>query len=320
MIIFLYGKDTFRSHERLSEIKNKFFKKSGLGSNLSVLDFEEKTDNQLEGVTGTGGLFSSKQLIIVKNLSSSGSADKQKSVLDFLKSRKDLEESQDLVIVFWENEIPKKGDLFKFLEKNSKKQNFEKLSGTKLSSWIVKKVQEINPAVSFSHRALEQLISCLGDDLHQINSELEKLASFKESGIITKEDIDILVTSGASTTIFETIEAASSGNKKRALRLFHKQLENKEDPFYILSMYVYQFRNLLKIGELCWQGMTSKYQLASETKIHPFVVQKTLPQLRNFTLLRLKNIYGKIQKLDEEAKTGKLHDIRLGLDKLIAEM
>jgi DNA polymerase-3 subunit delta len=69
-------------------------------------------------------------------------------------------------------------------------------------------------------------------------------------------------------------------------------------------MVVYQFRTMLKIADLFDKKMSSS-QIASKAKIHPFVVSKTLPLLRNFTLDKLKKNYQKIAKLDYEMKSGK---------------
>jgi len=108
-------------------------------------------------------------------------------------------------------------------------------------------------------------------------------------------------------------------NKKKALKLLQDQLKKGDDPFYILSMYVYQFRNLLKIGEFFWQGRTNQYEVAKLTKLHPFVVQKGMAQLRNYDENKLKGIYQKLQDIDTGSKTGKI-DIKLALDKFVAEI
>jgi DNA polymerase III delta subunit len=84
-------------------------------------------------------------------------------------------------------------------------------------------------------------------------------------------------------------------------------------------MYVYQFRNLLKIGEFYWQGRRNQHEISKVAKLHPFVVQKTLGQLKNFTEQKLLRIYKKLQELDLKAKTGKI-DINLALDKFVVEI
>lgn len=320
MIIFLYGEDSFLSRQKLEDYRNRFLEKYGPQADLTAADAEESPGADVAEMAGSCGLFSSVRLVIIKNFISQSGSDKQNQTVSFLKANKNILTGKDIVLVFWEKDVPKKESLFfKFLLKNAKCREFKKPEGATLFRWIISRLQEINPAVKLSKVAVEKLAVYSGGDARLINNELEKLAAFKESGEINENDIDRLVTAKISTTIFETIEAASSGNKKRALALLHNRLENKEDPFYILSMYVYQFRNLLKIGEFYWEGMTDRFDIAKKAKLHPYVIQKTLPQLKNFTLPKLKNIYLKLQKIDTGVKTGKI-DINLALDKFIVEL
>lgn len=331
MLIFFYGEDNFRSSEKLAEVKNKFLSNnnSGLGqpavdtaflAGLSIIDYEEENDKKLFDVASSSGLFSSRQLIIVKNLILGASSIIQEESLKFLKSKKSLINDKNIEIVFWEGDVPRKNNkLFKFLDKNSKSQNFEKLKRAKLINWISEQVEKNNPKVEISKEAIGKLIVYVGNNLFQLDNEIKKLISFREKGEISEKDVEILVKSKVDANIFQTIEALSGGNKSLALKLLHGQLERGEDPFYIFSMYVYQFRNLLKISEFSSQGTDNHYQIAREAGIHPFVVQKGLAQLRNLSTEKLKAIYRKLQEIDLNIKTGKT-EIKLALDKFVTEI
>lgn len=320
MILFLYGEDSFRSRRKLTEYKERFLKKYGPQGSLQVIDAEEKKGFNFPEIARSGGLFSPVRLIIIKNLLAQFPGEKQEKIAEFLKSDKTVAKEKDLVIIFWEENAPKKTNiLFKYFEKNAKLERFERLEGTKLNDWINSRLKEINPEVEISRPAIEKLAVYAGESTEQVNNEILKLANYKNKGEISENDVDKLVPAALISNIFETVEAASSGNKKKALELLHKQLKNNEDAFYILSMYVYQFRNLLKIGEYFFQGITNKFDVAKKAGLHPYVVQKTLPQLKNFTLLKLKNIYKNLQKIDMEAKTGKV-EINLALDKFLVKL
>jgi DNA polymerase III subunit delta len=317
MIIFLYGEDAFRSQKKLNELRDKFLEKNESG--FRAIDFSENPNlefSKIKETLGSKGLFSSKQLVIFKNFFSSKSADQ---MLEFLKSARNIFEDKDLVLVFFESGKIRKGNkLFEFLEKNSKKQKFELLEGAKLSRWIEDEIGKINSKVSISKKALERLISFVGSDLLVLNNEIEKLAAFKNEGEIEEEDVDNLVRAKINSNIFETIEAFSSGNKKKALALYHQQLQDGQDPFYILSMYAYQIRNLLKIEDVFSNETRNQYEIAKSAKLHPFVVQKGIEQIKFLGAKKLKNIFSKLQEIDFLAKTGKT-DIKLALDKFIVE-
>lgn len=318
MILFLYGEDSFRSRLKMLEYKKRFQKKYGSGGSLTVIDCAEKKDVNFPEIAGSHGLFSPVRLVVIKNLLNQLSNEKQEEIREFLKSNKNIAISKEAVIVFWEEDEPKKTNaLFKYFQKNAKLERFEKLEGIKLNRWIETRLKEINPKAKISRLAIEKLIVYTTGDTEHINNELCKLANYKDK--INEDDVDRLVSARLSSNIFETIENASAGNKKKALLLLHQQLENKEDPFYILSMYAYQFRNLLKIGEYYWKGLNDRFSISQKTGLHPYVIQKSLPQLRNLSLVKLKDAFSRIQKIDLEAKTGKM-DISLALDKFLVEL
>jgi DNA polymerase-3 subunit delta len=137
--------------------------------------------------------------------------------------------------------------------------------------------------------------------------------------MIEEQDIDDLVSSKISIGIFDTIDALGNNNKKEAARLLHEHLKQGENPFYIFSMFVYQFRNLLKVADLKEKGMLNDYEISKNSGLHPFVVKKSLGQLRNLTFSKLKNIYKNLSELDTKIKTGKI-DIQLALDKFLIEL
>jgi DNA polymerase-3 subunit delta len=322
MLIFLYGADVFRSREKINALKNKYLQKNSSGAGLSVLDFAQANISlqDLKEKISYQGMFSTKSLTIANNALLNLPVEKQKEILEYLKSNKGLANDEDTVVVFHESGEPKKStSLFKYLAANSKKQEFALLSGAQLTNWAIAKTKELEPKTQYSRDALDLLLSSTGSDLFLLNNEISKLVNYKNEGIVSKEDVDLLVKSKIDSTMFETIEALSSGNKSRALKLFHEQLEKGEDPFYVLSMYVYQLRTLLKIGDFFWQGMTNAPQIAQAAKLHPYVVQKSLSQVRALGEGKIRAIFDQLVEIDSAAKTGKT-DLILALDTFIVSL
>jgi DNA polymerase III subunit delta len=328
MIIFLFGEDAFRSNEKLVEIKNKFLEKNKEGVSLSVFDFAEKDWNIGEMVMNisAGGLFSLKKMAIVKNILGGKKEFSDEKFEKFLKNESKKEKSPariakqsvaggDLILIFWESgKVKKSGKLYKLLQKIAKCQEFELLDGAKLKNWIESQFKENDIAIS--QAAIEKLIIFIGNDLNLLSREIEKLATYKNKGEISSEDIDSLVKSKIDTDIFKTVDALARGDKRSALKMLHDHLEAGEDPFYLLSMYFYQFRNLVKVKPLAEKNM-SPQEISAKLKMHPFVARKSLDQARNFSWEKLKAMYKTLCEIDFESKTGKT-DITLALDKFVA--
>lgn len=330
MIIFLCGEDSFRSLEKLREIKEKFLEKSGSSIDSGYFDFSENKSIdflEIKKAFGSKGLFFQKQLVIIKNIMTFASKDIVLKTVDLLKKQKDIFDDKDLVVVFWEKgKINEKNELFKFLKDKTflpsgmvKSQNFDLLSGARLLSWIEFETKKENERVKFSQKSAEKLVAYTGGDLLVLKNEIKKLANFKEEGVIGEEDVEILVKEKISANIFETIEALLGGDKKTALGLFQRQIQSGEDPFYVFSMYTYQLRNFLKVSEYYEKGSIGLNEISRKTKIHPFVVKKILGQISRFSVERLKKMYKKLQTIDEKVKTGK-GEIKMEIEKLIVEI
>lgn len=300
MIIFLYGQDTYRSRQKLQEIIEHYKKvhKSGLnlrffeGNNFDYQDFKDEFRQM--------PMFQEKKLLILKNTFQNNEFKNS-----FLENGGKFADSKD-IIVFHENEgFSPKDSLFKFLIKNSKAQEFQLLDGIKLVNWAKKEFTglkaEIKPEV------LPRLINFVGNDLWQLSGEIKKLASFRKNNAVGLEDVNLLVRPKIETDIFKTIEALALRNKRGAISLIHDHLENGDNPLYLLSMIIFQFRNILimkKTGRIAG---------------HPYFVRKINYLSQNFSFEDLKKIYYRIFETDLKIKTGQI-DQQVALDLLIAEI
>ena len=292
------------------------------GSGLSVFNWSQKdNEEKLLDVLTMPNLLAPKRLVVVREMIEYATDLEKDVIVEYLKkNEKSLCEDSDLIVVFWENGQPKKnGKVYKLLEKIAKAQCFDKLTGTGLNKWINARVGEIDMKAQIATQAVEKLILFVGSNTGALDSELHKLVDYANGDTINGEMVDLLVKSDGDINIFDTIDALANNNKKEALRLIHEHLKKGEDAFYLFSMIVYQFRNLLKVADVKEQYHNSEYAISKALALHPFVVKKNLQQLRNFSLSRLKEIYQKLGQLDAQSKTGKI-DIRLALDKFIVEL
>ena len=328
MIIFFYGDDSFRLKQKIQELKKRFLEKDTAGSGLSVFDFAQKAESRkIISTFGTANLLSPKRFVIVENIIADGQKADQDEMLDYLKTNKTLAKNDDVVALFCENGQPRKNSTFyKFLEEKSndiKVQKFEKLTGSKLSSWIVKRIGEIdeNPPAggSITRDALGNLILFVGSDTGKLEMEIQKLVNFAGGRVIETADVELLVKADFDNNIFQTIDALANGDKKKALGLLHRHIEDGENAFYIFSMFIYQFRNFAKVIDLKENQGMGESEIVRALKLNPFVVKKCLWQAQKFPMSRLKKIYQRLAEVDMDVKTGKMK-MELALDRFIVEL
>ncbi|MCX6723295.1 MAG: hypothetical protein NT094_04520 [Candidatus Staskawiczbacteria bacterium] len=336
MIYFIYGQDSFRSKRKLEEIILGYKKIHKSGLNLiyfnvgpaSAKGYGEASFKYFYSNLKINSMFAEKKLIILRNVFFD-----LKFCEEFLENIKSLEDSKDIVVVYEDTLPDQRTKFFKALQKNVKCQEFECLSPIQLKKWVAQEFGNNKAKINLD--ALDLLIEFVKNDLWQMTNEINKLSNYRkftplnsaEGGqaksnltggvVVKKEDVELLVKPNIDNDIFKTIDALASRNKKLALSLLHKHLDNGDNVLYLLSMITYQFRNLLVIKEL--QSTQPYGQIAKKSGLHPFVVQKSFSLCNQFSVEQLKKIYLKIFQVDSDIKTGKIEP-ELALDLLLAEI
>lgn len=316
MIIFLYGKDSYRLKQNLDKIIGEYKKKHTSGMSFSVLDASDglssATLEKLEDLVKTVSFFNEKRLVVIKNpfLIS-------KELIALIK-KWGLVEDKERILACVENqnqpELNKKDKNFYALlaGKPNLVKNLEPLNGKQLEGWVAKEIasqgNKIEPA------AVTKLISHTGGNSWLLAQEINKLVNYtnaENNAAITSADVDLLVTSKTDLSIFEVVDAVANKNRLRAAKLLYNHLEGGADPYYIFSMIVYQFRNLLRVKDLI--GNAVPYvTIIKKTGLNPFVVKKTYEQCKKYELDELRNSFTELSRLDLATKNGEM-DLADGL-------
>ena len=351
MIIFLYGQDDFRSQQKLKKIKAKFIKEVDTSANgLTTLDGQISDIKKISDTLSARSLLTSRRMIIIENIFLNKGKTIFVEVFDYLKKIK-ADKEEDVIIVIRETSIKtgKTGNqavtvnaigkekpllvkpqaLFSYLVKQKFSQEFKLLTNAELISWIKKQV--ISQDGNITNQAAQTLISLVGNDLWQVNNEINKLINYKvglEPSIIPGDnsvsknievvDIEKLTKGKFDENIFALTDAISNKNKALATKLLNEQYAAGLTDSYLLSMFTRQFKILLQIRQALDSGLTSR-KITSELRLHPFVIQKGISQVRNFNLPHLKQTLAKLLSIDFDMKNGR-GDGQTMLDLLIAKI
>ena len=312
MILLISGEENFLSFEKLKQIKEKFAS-SDIGS-TNVDEFDEKSFTVLEFRKSILSIpfLSEKRLIILRNiLSSKTKKEEEEKIIECLSNI-----PASTIILFWEEkEISGKSLLAKKIKSLAqKKWDFEKLKPYQAEKWALEKIAFRKAAIT--KPGLLKLLAFSGENLWQLNQEIEKLTLYKAA--IEETDVDLLVSAKLNNNVFELIDSISEKNTEKTLKFLNNLIEQGEEVIYLLRMLVYQIRNLILIKELSLKNLT-KSEIIKETGKHPFVVGKTLNQIGNFSRKELEKIYNEIFNLEVKIKTGKIEP-KTGINLLASKL
>lgn len=314
MIVFLYGEDRFRIKRKLSEFKEKF-KKDVDPSGEAIVTFDGLKLNidDFNTAVNSASLFVRRRLIIIEDVFQN----KDKELFVFLSDlvKKDNPENgEGNIIIFCDEKngphpTKVKKELWEYLSKTKLAQEFKKLSNTEVASWIRKEAQNLGAEISVQVSA--ELASILDNNLWQIQNELVKLVNYKngmklvDGGklVILKEDVEEMSKGVFDDNIFALTDAIGSKNKSLALKLFEEQMKNGTSFDYLLTMAIWQFRRMLQVKQALDLGANSR-KIIADLRIHPFVAQKSINQVRSFDLDYLKDIMKSLVEINKKIREG----------------
>jgi len=297
--------------EKLKEIVAEYKTKHKSGLNLLQQDAKEISFEDFLNNFKITSMFDEKKLVILKNVF--GNLKFQEK---FSESIETIKNRKDVIVIYEKDLIDQRSKFFKLLKKEAKCQEFCPLSPVMLKKWIKYKFEKYGAKIS--QEAENLLFEFVGNNLWQLENEIKKLADYKGSSVIKKEDVAIHIRPKIENDIFKTIEAISQKDKKLAIGLVRGHLDDGEHPLKILSMIAYQFKNILIVKELIDQHKPYAV-IASKSGLHPFVVKKSYYMASQFSMAELKKIYRKIFQVDLNIKSGRIEP-ETALDMLVAEI
>jgi DNA polymerase-3 subunit delta len=317
---FFFGNDEFAIRKQAEKFTTKFSDPTTAGMNTSRLDARTVSENDLSNATGSMPFLADKRLVLLENVSKRFSGlDGHKKFIAFLETVPDFTR---LVIVdpeeIKEREIPNHW-LVKWIAKNSAKAEFKAFMlprPREMPGWIMAETKRQGGAME--PPAASRLAEMTGEDTRQAAQEITKLLTYVNyAHSIGLEDVEAVSIVTASVDVFDLVDALGTQNGKRAQKLFHRLLEDK-DAFEVFGMVVRQFRLLTLARDVIDAGGTLQ-ETTEVLGVHPFVAEKSFQQARNFSMDTLKAIYHRLLLIDEAAKTGGM-PLDASLDILIAEL
>lgn len=295
-VYLFYGEDRYSLNQKLKFWQDEFVKKYGENS-LEIIDGAKLDPADFSTNLESMPFLSEKRLVLVKDFLDLAKADKQKQIASAIENTPDF-----CLLIFQENEMPEKGSpIYKKIGKIGTLQEFKALSPTEITKWIMDKAKKENIKISFF--TANYLSQQCGPELWTISNELDKLTLFADNKEITKEMIDDLCIPSLTSSIFKLTDEVAQKNAKASLRTFGILKDSGQELNGIFFMLVRHFRILTQVQELVSKGENSS-EITKKLKQHPFVIQKTSAQAKNFNRQRLVEIYEEMLAIDKGVKTG----------------
>jgi DNA polymerase-3 subunit delta len=290
MIFFFYGANTYEGRQQLAKLRSQYQQKSGSDLGLERIDGSKATLNQIRAAVQAVPFLANSRLVIIEQLAANKSVSTK--IADIIR-----DVPATTIAVFYDPAVDQRTAYFKTLSAKARTVEFGPLSQSKLVQWAQRTIGAEGGQID--RPALGRLLELVGEDQWRLSNEIVKLVQYNPH--ITAENVAAMVESSQVESIFNLVEAMTMGRAQEALRLYHQLREDGQSEMYILSMVIWQLRNLLLAKAA---GKITPPLLAKQAAMSPYVAAKMLAKRHLYTEEQLTAVFSRAVDTDYRIKTG----------------
>jgi DNA polymerase III delta subunit len=266
---FLHGEETFLAFQFIEELKEALVTKEVREYNVERFNLDENSWPEIIDLARTIPFFLSPWRIIVvegskgkrENLSSLD----QKLLEDYFSSPS----SKTLIVIIFSGKIRKNSSLFKFFKSLSlslvQSRELRPLKDRPLYTWMAKKFS--SQGKSATPEAMRRLEELTGNDLRQINNEVEKLITFTgEKTVVELDDVNQISGWVKSFFEWEISDSLAKADFEQCLLALSSLFKEGIKPVYILGLVVRFFRDILLAKLLVKKKNTDRKAIFKELR------------------------------------------------------
>jgi DNA polymerase-3 subunit delta len=192
----------------------------------------------------------------------------------------------------------------------------------KLPEWVGEQFARLG--ASADRDACRALVELVGDNLDELTSEIEKLATWANGDPIGAAEVETLSAGRAETSIFALSDAWGRRDVAAVLAAAESRLERSDRPRSVelprlVGLLVNHIGRVRACQLLADEGLGPK-DAASRLKMHPFAAEKAFAQARNFTNTELEDAVVRLARLDHAIKGGSRLATDLELERALVEV
>jgi len=217
--------------------------------------------------------------------------------------------------------LKKDAALVKLVAKAGEAHTYE-VGKKELPQWVGEQFARLGATAD--RDACRALVEAVGDDVGDLSSEIQKLATWANGEPITRAVVEELAVGRAETPIFAVTDSWGSRDVAATLRETESLFERSHRPrsgelMRVIGSLVSHVGRVRKVAALADEGVRSS-EIASRLKMHPFVAEKSARQARNFSADELAQATVKLAELEAGTRGGSRLPADLQLERTLVEI
>jgi DNA polymerase III subunit delta len=172
--------------------------------------------------------------------------------------------------------------------------------------------------------ACRALVEMVGDDVDELQSEIDKLSTWAAGDAVTLRDVELMAAGRAETAIFSLTDAWGRRDVAGVLTSAEAIMERSHRPrsgelMRMIGSMVNHVGRVRRCQRLAEQGIRPR-DAAGRLKMHPFVAEKAFAQAANFSAEELGYAIVRLAELDAAAKGGSRMPADLELERALIDV
>lgn len=301
------GEEEFTKQAALRSLQQQVLQGEFAQLNLSLL--VNPSASELIACAETLPMMADKRFVLVKESGllnartgdaegeSASSAD-QDRVADYVSQ---LPESVCLVF-FHRGKASAARKLYKRIDKLGGVVRFDPLDSPTLIKWIAQELRRQNKEIE--HSTAEQLAFVVGEDMHALQGELQKLAAYVgERSLIEADDVDKVCIKTSEYKVFDLSDAVASHQAAKAAQLMEDLLRSGEQRLMLIALLQRQYRQML-FAKVLAARRTPPDAIARALGVPPFVARKLQGMVSREKVEDIRRAYDLLVDTEFEVKSG----------------
>ena len=272
-LYYFFGTEDFEREELIQTLIQTVVEPASRAFNLDIFQSDDMDVSKAVMLSLTFPMMAKKRTVIMKRIERLPDA-ATRELLSLIQTP-----PPTTVLILTADKPDARKKLFSELKKNACCVEFKSLYDNEIPGWIQMRVKTLGRQMG--SEAAHVLHQSVGNNLRELNGELEKLLIATSNNPITREDVTQVVTNTRGVTIFELADALGHRNLLRAQTLLKHLLEQGENPVGVLAFLIRHF-GLLRKAYWFQNQKLPRAEMATHLKISPFFLGKYLDQVRNF--------------------------------------
>lgn len=261
------------------------------------------------------GLFGGERLVVVEEVERWKAAD-VKELAAYLAAP-----APATVLALVAEELKSDAPLAKAVAKTGQVLQYE-VPKRKLPEWVAEQFGRYGAKADAD--ACRALVEMVGDNFDELQSEVDKLATWAAGEAVTLRDVEQMAAGRAETAIFSLTDAWGRRDVAGVLSSAESIMERSHRPrsgelMRIIASMVGHVGRVRRCQRLADQGIRPR-DAAGQLKMHPFAAEKAFGQAANFSAEELGYAIVRLSELDAAAKGGSRMPADLELERALIDV